>query len=442
MKIIPISRITINREGRQRRELVDIEILADSIQRHTSALPETGGLINPIVVTRDLILIAGERRLEAHKYLGRSDIAATFSDEIPEHVLRSLELEENVKRCDLSWQDMCKAVQDYHALRKVEDPSWTQEQTGTALGLTHASISSYLSVAEEIQNGNTRVLEAPKFSVARGIVQRKREREATSALSELRASVPSGISVQASVTGGNEAHDETPVNHLIENASFLEWAPSYSGPRFNFIHCDFPYGIDADKFNQGGAAAHGGYQDSEDYYWQLCRCLADNLDRIVTPSAHIMFWFSMKFYQETLDFFREATDFVVDPFPLIWSKSDNVGILPDPSRGPRRVYETAFHGYRGDRKVVQAVSNHYSSPSDRQDHMSTKPVPMLNHFFRMFVDANSIVLDPTCGSGSSIRAAEAAGAVYSRGLEINSEFADRASRALAVERAKRKLSNG
>ena len=31
---------------------------------------------------------------------------------------------------------------------------------------------------------------------------------------------------------------------------------------FNFIHCDFPYGINADGFDQGSAAEMGGYEDS------------------------------------------------------------------------------------------------------------------------------------------------------------------------------------
>jgi DNA modification methylase len=153
-----------------------------------------------------------------------------------------------------------------------------------------------------------------------------------------------------------------------------------------------------------------------------------------------MFWFSMKFYTPTVEFLRDNTDFTIDDFPLIWSKSDNVGILPDPSRGPRRIYETALFGYRGDRKIVQAVANSYAAPSDRSIHMSVKPVPMLRHFFRMFVDANSIVLDPTCGSGSALRAADAAGAAHVFGLEVNPEFAERSIAEFVRDRKLRRAS--
>ena len=154
--------------------------------------------------------------------------------------------------------------------------------------------------------------------------------------------------------------------------------------------------------------------------------LANSLDRITSDSAHIMFWFSMDYYSETLRFFSKHTDFIMQPFPLYWSKSDNVGLLPDPSRGPRRVVETALIGSRGDRKIVQAVANHFAHPSIRDEHMSVKPPAMLRHFFRMFVDEHTSILDPTCGSGSSLRAARDAGATKLLGLERDPEFARRA----------------
>jgi hypothetical protein len=47
-----------------------------------------------------------------------------------------------------------------------------------------------------------------------------------------------------------------------------------------------------------------------------------------------------------------------------------------------------------------------------------RPQPMLRHFFEMFVDEHTIMLDPTCGSGTALRAAEALKAKYVLGVEI------------------------
>jgi hypothetical protein len=58
------------------------------------------------------------------------------------------------------------------------------------------------------------------------------------------------------------AHEPYPES--IITADFLQWAPAYDGPRFNLIHCDFPYGIGADEMQQGGSThVHGSYDDSE-----------------------------------------------------------------------------------------------------------------------------------------------------------------------------------
>ena len=128
----------------------------------------------------------------------------------------------------------------------------------------------------------------------------------------------------------------------------------------------------------------------------------------------------------------------INPLPLIWMKSDGAGIIPDPERGPRQIYETCLFGSRGDRKIVRASANAFSAPSVRDKHMSEKPEAMLRYFFGMFIDENSIVLDPTCGSGAALRAAESMGAKFTLGLEINEECAERARDALRRARVLRK----
>lgn len=412
-RTVPISSITISREERQRRVLDDTHIreLANSIAKR--------GLIHPPVISRSGELVVGECRVEALKLLGWTDTPVQYTDELDPKHLRSIELEENLRRKNLEWKDECLAVKEIHDLRKIEDPTQSLEDTGRELGYSKARISQVIEVANELLSGNARVLEAPKFSTARGIVYRTNERAKAAAI----------VGLTEYITPPKSESDP------FITADFREWAPTYTGPKFNFIHCDFPYGIGANKFVQGAAPTHGGYSDDESLYWDLCGCLVRNLDRIATESCHLMFWYSMHYHCATLDFFQRNSDIRLDPFPLVWMKSDNVGIIPDPQRGPRRVYETALFGSRGDRKIVSPVANAFSGPSDRSGHMSTKSDPMLRHFFRMFVDSSTNFLDPTCGSGTSLRAAKGLGAKHLTGLEINPEFADNA-------RLQLKASNG
>ena len=65
--------------------------------------------------------------------------------------------------------------------------------------------------------------------------------------------------------------------------------------------------------------------------------------------------------------------------------------------------------------------------------MSEKPQGVLRHYFRMLVDQHSAVLDPTCGSGSALRAAASCGASRFLGIELDKAFADEADRALGEQ---------
>lgn len=394
----PVQSVWVNRDTRQRRELNKIEELAASIARN--------GLINPIVIRRDGELVAGERRWTAIKSLGWTHLSVQFIEDLSELEVHAIELEENIRRVDLPWQDQCKAVDDYHQLRSAQDSEWTATQTADALGMSTAEVTEKRQVAQELTRGNARVTEAPKYSTAKSIVQRETQRRKASILADV------------AEPGVVKTVPEAP----LLNEDFHDWSAAYTGIRFNFIHCDFPYGVGMHQSDQGGGAAFGTYHDSADTYWKLLDTLAQAMSNVVADSAHLMFWFSMDYYQKTYDHLTQM-GWRVNPFPLIWHKSDNVGIIPDAKRGPRRIYETAFFGSRNDRWIVQPVSNVCSAPSGGKEiHSNEKPQAMLRHFLRMFVDNNSVVLDPTCGSASALKAARSLGAPTVLGLERDPQF--------------------
>lgn len=373
------------------------------------------GLIHAPVVTRDMVLVSGENRLRECKELGWTNITIQWEDSLNPSERLAIEIEENVKRVDLDWKDRCDAVLKYHELLSEENETWSVAESADAIGWSYKTFSTYLMVGQEVESGNTRVAEAPKFSTALGITQRLKEREAHDELSSIRLSLESPSKVIV---------PDSP----FQTADFLEWAYAYEGQPFNFIHCDFPYGIDADTFNQGAAASFGGYKDTFEHYENCINALVENAATLMGKSAHLIFWFSMKHYQYTLERLREH--FWVDPYPLIWHKSDNKGTLPDPQRGPRRVYEVAFLASWGDRKIIQPVSNTFSGPTLRSgEHMSEKSEDMLVHFFRMVCDQGTRLLDPTCGSGSALRAGRRLGVGHMVGLDVSDEFIRNAKRA-------------
>lgn len=399
---VEIQSISVNREGRQRKVLGDVADLAASIQRN--------GLIHPILIQRDSHeLIAGERRLEAHRLLGWTHIMAQYEDEADPIELKILEYEENIRRQNLPWALEVAAVKGFHELKTQTEPAWTAADTAKVFGFDEDTIEEKLELGKA-GAVNPKLLEIKDYSTARNVVRRVKSR--------------ANDAEAARASAGPFDPAEKPKQIL--NQSFIEWAPAYSGPKFTFIHCDFPYGINADNMNQGNTRTEfGQYSDDEAVYWELLTTFASHLDNFCADSAHLMFWYSMKFHTQTIAFLREQTNFIIDDFPFIWEKAGQ-GLLPDPQRGPRRVYETALFGRRGDRKIVGAVANAVSAPIGERVHMSQKPAPVLQHFFRMLVDENTAVLDPTCGSGTALAVAKQLKAELVLGLEIDPTFAERA----------------
>lgn len=455
---VVIAQIIVNKEARQRQGDLDTASLQASLKRN--------GLINPLILQRDMTLVAGERRLTAALALGWTNIAVRWADELSLEDAQILELEENIKRKDLDWPDIVRGVGAIHDLYRARDPDWTMTETAVEVGLTPTTVMMYLRVRAQLKE--ERIAKASTVREAYNALARRDQRAQGDALAELLGEpvelvvapleampkllevvdVPhDGKGTPAVTMTKQEFQAKYPNKELppvrmkempaattifsgILNESFLTWAPTYTGPKFNFIHCDFPYGVNLFDGPQGrGSEPSAGYVDTSAVYDQLIEALCANLDRLMTLSGHMMFWLSAdtKIIGETIaKFNRLAPSLAFHKFPLIWHKTDNAGIASDPTHGPRHVYEACLLASRSKRNIVRVVGDTYGSGTDKRLHPSTKPESMLTHFFTMLVDENTSMLDPTCGSGASLRAAERLGARHTLGLEIDKDFCEAA----------------
>lgn len=435
VKKVEVASVQV-RPDRQRKDLGDLESLQESLKAR--------GQLQPIIIESNaegIWLVAGERRLAAAKTLAWPHIWATERKDLDKIEAELIELDENVKRKDLHWTEFAKAVQRIHSIMTARDPKWTQASTCEYLGYAPQAKSVERAIALEGKI-NEQLAKAPTLESAYNSLARVQTR----ALSDIANEVLAGPRPQpkpvaqpfpsAPLAPAPRSDDE------IENTSFLSWAPEYKGHKFNLIHCDFPYGIDIGQSDQMRHETEQLYDDSKDVYWQLLHCFAEHYDKFTYPSAHLMFWFSMEYYTETYKFLSENTDFVILPKPLVWHKSDGSGVIPDPRRRPRNTYEVALMGIRGDRFILEPVASSYACPiASKRLHPSEKPEPMLKHFFRLFVNEETSIFDPTAGGGSALRAADEMGAKRVHGLELDASFAQAANGALRIARNKRRAAN-
>ncbi len=450
---------------RQRLEAVADQALISSI--------EVKGLINPIIVKRDSqgapILVAGGRRLDAHKKLNRTTILVRWMEDLNPIAAFLVELQENIARKQLTWQEEVTSIAAYHNMRREAFQGWTYQGTCYDIGISTSWLSVIMTVAEHMDDPE--IANCSSCKAALNLLTAKADRAKAAAQSrglelgevlalQLENKIPENASKEeitnifAEMPLDVEAETAEPdklqaavasiqnsklaenllalqkkseiITDTIINGDFISWAKEYTGPKFDVLHVDFPYGKNYSGSNTrktGGATVAPLYDDAPEIFLTLLDALLQHQDNFTFPIAHCMFWFDMKFYSLVLEKFTAAGWTAVQPYPLIWTKSSS-GIAADTKRKPRHAYETALLFSRGDRKIVSLQLDHFDCRLDEKLHINQKPFEMLKRFLSLIVDEHTAVLDPTCGSGSALAAAMALKASRILGIELDSSNAD------------------
>lgn len=119
---------------RVRKDLGDLESLKDSLRRY--------GLLNPITLNGKYELVAGERRLEAAKAIGWTNISANIIDNLSELSQLEMEIEENNQRKEFTDDEL---LEGYKRLERLRNPSLFRR-------IWNAIKSFFAWIARTIQN--------------------------------------------------------------------------------------------------------------------------------------------------------------------------------------------------------------------------------------------------------------------------------------------------
>jgi DNA modification methylase len=421
---IPVASISIP-TNRQRREFSPDALLelCESIQWGPAGL-QHAVVVRPGPEQNQFILVSGERRLRAVNDIYALNGKFNYSGEpvpsgcIPCNLLGELsvleaweaELDENIRRADLTWQEQASATANLAALRKAQAqasglPAPTtqdiaEEVRGQRGGSYGDATRKEIIVSQYL--GNEKVQRAKSVDEAFKIIKRE---EQTRRLEEAAETIGKTFSTS---------------NHKLFHEDAVEWLKAYKGEPFQIILTDPPYGMGADTFGdsgmgEGGAAGAHGYKDD----WATAeRCISTILVegfRITAPQAHLyMFCDFDRFH--TIKGMAESAGWKVFRTPLIWAKPSAFR-APWPEQGPQRHYETILYAVKGDKRVNYLAGDVLLYPSDDNlGHAAQKPVKLLADLLGRSCTPGDRVLDPFCGSGSVFDAAHAC-LCYAVGIE-------------------------
>lgn len=141
-------------EDRQRLDLGDIQGLSQSLKRY--------GQIQPVVIRQsDNRLVAGGRRCAAATSIGWLDVEFVYKETLTDSELGELELEENVRRKSISWQEQCLAIKKIHEQKTRESHlvgnKWGHRETAEMLGIPgHSNVYTAIKIAGRLEKDTTR----------------------------------------------------------------------------------------------------------------------------------------------------------------------------------------------------------------------------------------------------------------------------------------------
>jgi len=410
MTTLPLSSIVVNERIRYEDE--DIVDLAASIKRL--------GLLQPILVDQNNVLLAGFRRYTACKTLGWTEIPVHRRESLTESEYFEVELEENFRRKDFTWQETVASVCKIHRRRTQQailaGAKWSQQMTGELLG---GYSDSYVSNCLMLEPQLPALAECTTITDAVRELYRKKEDEAVAIqAARLRAGMSQDTDPFASPEEGllgtgdvfipasdtSDASIEVNLSSTcLQGDSIRDILPKRPDACVDHIITDWPFAINMSNIQQSSAgmdvsrtaAAH-----DVDENLELQRLAVVQFYRILRPGGFCVIWHDAMWFRWTHDICANA-GFTVQRWPIVGCKPSaqntcaNINIT--------KTTEQAIVMHKGVASLPKVVSSSWFFMPPPEEKLSN-PFAKSFEAWAYIIEAVSIegqtILDPFAGEGT------------------------------------------
>lgn len=381
-------------------------------------------------------LITGWCRTQACISLGLESIPYTTRNALTEHERLALELEENLMRKDMTWQEQAIGLRKAHralVFSKASDgEKWGVKQTGKMLGMSHGRVSEILDLADRLVSGDEELYSQPNVSAAQKLVIARKEDAVVESLRE--AAMPSkpkkplqtggregkGIDL-AFVTEQTKSDPEIVVpksivdNYTIKLDEILfhmdnrTWFDQQAPESVDLIYTDIPYGIDMDNldYHADDLDRVRDEHDVNENIGQMAGFL-HNAFKVLKDGRYCLFWYDICHHEKLMNWAKEV-GFTCQEWPLIWLKEHNCRNRAGGTWWTKKV-EYCFVARKGVAKLNNMpISNVISANGEAERKLQrnpfAKPFAVSKWIFDSVATPGDLMVDCYAGEGSLIRAA-------------------------------------
>jgi DNA modification methylase len=391
-------------EDRLRVDMGDIDELCNSIREF--------GLIQPIVLARQgNKLVAGGRRFAALQRLNTKELEHgvhyIWNYETDGLRLKAIELEENIRRKDLSWQEIVNGkAQLLQTMQQIHGaPSGGRPKVGTTGGFGVAKLAAMLGESIGAVSQDLQVAEA--ISQFPGLARAETKGNALTQLKILGAVASMTVSNKANPVKANQRSW-----HLYEmdfRDQDVQSGTEIQDESVDLIWSDLPYGSDVGEMSAHKATSQiGNFDDSKLNVLKLLSSIAEESYRVLRPDRYAVFCFGFITYTE-LVFELTRVGFTVNPVPFVWSKNTKSG--ENPTTRYSNCYEPLIVCQKGNPVFIRPGRGNLLTIPQEQGKLQAvqKPIQLIKEFLLDMCGPGSTVVDWCAGTGSTGVAAHQVG---------------------------------
>lgn len=416
---------------------VDVQALAKSI--------EAEGLIHPITISEDNTLIAGGHRLSAFKLLAQKDkkyeqipyvrfedyarsVGLLKEDEsVDKASLKLLEIEENMKRKSMTWQEMALGIATYHELAKRSPKAitWTQTSTAQLFGVAQSYVSPILRIAKRLENKNDKIWECEGIAEAVQFLLKEKKELVKAKLGEalkVKAStVSKAVKKNGAMLGLNfvDLSDETEeevvardskgdytkqwLHNIYARGDCLEVLQSMAG-KFDHIITDPPYGIEMDNFMNGKSVENVAEQHTVDGNLDLLPKFLQVARQCAKDTSYLCMWYDLAHHEKLIKWASDA-GWIPCRWNFVWCKTSPC-VNRTAQYNITKATEVCMIMRASSKAVLaQKRSNNWilaDNFATSKDHPFGKPEVIWNWLIDTVSFEGQTILDPFAGCGSSL----------------------------------------